>query len=102
MSSYGLAVLRRATPCYARSVKTISQRELRNDSAEIMRALGRGESFRLTNHGRVVGRVVPDSAAELDDLVVRRARRSRDFADVPRVQVEESTDEVLRELRGDR
>lgn len=91
-----------ATACYVGTVKTISQRELRNDSAEIIRALGRGESFRLTNRGRVVGRVVPDSAPELDDLVVRRARRGMDFSDFEPIKAEESTEEVLRELRGER
>lgn len=83
-------------------MRAISQRELRNDSAEIIRALGRGESFRLTNRGRVVGRVVPDSAAELDDLMVRRGRRDMDFADFEPITSEESTEDVLRELRGDR
>lgn len=83
-------------------MRTISQRELRNDSAEIMRALGRGESFRLTNRGRVVGRVVPDSAPELDNLVVRPARRGMDFSDLEPISSQESTEAVLRELRGDR
>ena len=39
--------------------RTISQRELRNNSAQIMRDLESGESFVLTNNGRAIARVVP-------------------------------------------
>ncbi|HEU5152112.1 MAG TPA: type II toxin-antitoxin system prevent-host-death family antitoxin [Iamia sp.] len=37
----------------------ISQRELRNDSGEIMRRLDRGESFVITRRGTPVGELVP-------------------------------------------
>lgn len=37
----------------------ISQRELRNDSGEIMRRLDRGESFVVTRHGAPVGELTP-------------------------------------------
>lgn len=57
--------------------RTISQRELRNDSGEIMRAVEAGESFVVTRNG------VP--LAELTPLKRRTA--------VPR-------DEVLRLFRG--
>ena len=40
-------------------VKTISQRELRNDSGEIMRGLTRGESYRVTSRGNQVGVLLP-------------------------------------------
>lgn len=43
-----------------------------------------------------------DSAAELDDLFVRRGRRDMDFADFEPITSEESTEDVLRELRGAR
>lgn len=47
-------------PCYARPVpRTISQRELRNNSGEIMRALDRGEVFIITRHGVPVGELRP-------------------------------------------
>lgn len=46
--------------CYARRVgRIISQRELRNASGEIMRALDRGESFVVTRNGAPVGELVP-------------------------------------------
>lgn len=37
----------------------ISQRELRNQSGEIMRALDRGESFVVTRNGVPVGELTP-------------------------------------------
>lgn len=39
--------------------RTISQRELRNDSGEIMRALDRGEDFIVTRNGVPVGELRP-------------------------------------------
>jgi antitoxin (DNA-binding transcriptional repressor) of toxin-antitoxin stability system len=39
--------------------KTISQRELRNDSGAIMRALDRGEVFVVTRNGIPVGELRP-------------------------------------------
>lgn len=39
--------------------RSISQRELRNASGEIMRALDRGESFVVTRNGAPVGKLTP-------------------------------------------
>lgn len=39
--------------------KTISQRELRNDSGEVMRAVAAGESFVVTTNGVPVARLLP-------------------------------------------
>jgi antitoxin (DNA-binding transcriptional repressor) of toxin-antitoxin stability system len=39
--------------------REITQRELRNGSGEIMRALDRGESFVVTRNGVTVGELVP-------------------------------------------
>ncbi len=39
--------------------RTITQRELRNDNAEIMRALENGETFIITRNGVPVGRLTP-------------------------------------------
>jgi prevent-host-death family protein len=37
----------------------ITQRELRNDSGAIMRAVERGESFTITRNGTPIGRLIP-------------------------------------------
>ena len=39
--------------------RTITQRELRNDNAEIIRALETGDSFVITRNGVPVGRLTP-------------------------------------------
>ncbi len=39
--------------------KTITERDLRNNSGRIMRALDRGESFIVTRHGLPVGELRP-------------------------------------------
>jgi prevent-host-death family protein len=40
-------------------VREVSQRELRNESGEIMRGLDRGESYVVTSNGTPVGELVP-------------------------------------------
>lgn len=39
--------------------RTITQRELRNESGEIMRSLDRGETFVITRNGTPVGELAP-------------------------------------------
>lgn len=46
--------------CYNISVeREITQRQLRNESGEIMRELDRGQSFLVTRNGVAVGQLVP-------------------------------------------
>ena len=46
--------------CYVVNVaRAITQRELRNESGEIMRALDRGETFVVTRNGVPVGELTP-------------------------------------------
>ena len=47
----------------------ISQRELRNDSGRIMRALDDGTSFVITRNGRPVGELRPLRRARFVDAV---------------------------------
>jgi antitoxin (DNA-binding transcriptional repressor) of toxin-antitoxin stability system len=50
----------RSTACYAVGVsRQISQRELRNQSGEIMRQLDEGETFIVTRNGVPVGELLP-------------------------------------------
>ncbi|WP_020658019.1 type II toxin-antitoxin system Phd/YefM family antitoxin [Amycolatopsis benzoatilytica] len=45
-------------------VRTIGQRELRNDNAEIMRQVAAGEEFIVTRNGTPVADLVPHRAEE--------------------------------------
>ena len=70
-------------------MRTISQRELRNDSGAIMRALDRGEVFVVTRNGIPVGELRP----------ARRRFVGRDllleaFATAPRIDAERFRDEL--------
>src|SRR6185295_8818981 len=50
----------RRTACYSWDMaESITQRELRNDSGEIMRRLDQGESFIITRNGVPVGELTP-------------------------------------------
>lgn len=58
--------------------RRITQRELRNESGRIMRALDKGESFTVTRNGVPVGELVPVKprvfvAAEVVAAAYRRA-----------------------------
>lgn len=51
----------------------ISQRQLRNDSGAVLRAVEAGEAFVITNNGRPVAELRPISSDPLAGLKVRRA-----------------------------
>jgi len=50
---------RRNLLCYNSAMKQISERDLRNQSKEIMRALEDGESFVVTRSGAPLGKLIP-------------------------------------------
>ena len=55
-----LFLLGRSTLCYVRVMaRSITQRELRNDSGEVMRQLDQGQSFIVTRNGAPVGELTP-------------------------------------------
>ena len=81
-------------------VRTISQRELRNDNAAIIRAVEAGESFTVTKRGVPVARVTPVPEADL--RCVRPRNPGSDLAALPRVTASQSTSDLLDDLRGDR
>jgi antitoxin (DNA-binding transcriptional repressor) of toxin-antitoxin stability system len=61
--------------------RTISQRELRNASGEIMRALDRGETFVVTRNGVPVGELSPLRPRRFVDVAAVLCA----FAGAPRV-----------------
>ncbi|HHW83398.1 MAG TPA: type II toxin-antitoxin system prevent-host-death family antitoxin [Actinomycetales bacterium] len=85
-------------------METISHRELRNNSAEILRRVAAGESFTVTNHGEVAAVIAPPELSELDRLRqagrVRAATKPRQFSKLPRVSGP-PTSEILDDLRRD-
>ena len=69
----------RATLCY---MVAVTHREMRNNSGEILRRVGAGESISVTNNGRVAALIVPPGADALAELAQRGQLRpaSRDVA----------------------
>jgi len=60
MDQLARSVHNRRTACYRwKMAESITQRELRNDSGEIMRRLDQGESFIVTRNGVPVGELTP-------------------------------------------
>ena len=82
-------------------MRTISQRELRNDNAEVMRGVEEGETYTVTRRGVPVARIVPFNAAQ-DLRCDRPARKRADYVSAPRVRSRTSTTDLLDDLRGDR
>lgn len=68
---------KRATVCY---VETVTHREMRNKSGEILRRVEAGESVQITNNGRVAALIVPPASDILSELAqrgqLRRALRA--------------------------
>lgn len=82
-------------------MRTISQRELRNDNARVIRDVAAGESFTITRSGVPVARLGPYS----DDSglrCVKPAGRTLDPAQLTRVRSDRGTADVLADLRGGR
>ncbi|RZQ61377.1 type II toxin-antitoxin system Phd/YefM family antitoxin [Amycolatopsis suaedae] len=80
--------------------ETIGQRELRNDNAEIMRRVERGESFTVTRNGKPIADVVPHQAdRRRTRLTIRQLQAA--FRQLPPVDTElwrkerEADDEVF-------
>lgn len=85
-------------------VERLSQRELRNESGRVLRAVSEGQSFVLTNRGVPVGRVVPLDAPVPSLRIARPARRRGGWAAlaIERKPVDGGLAAVLDDLRGDR
>jgi prevent-host-death family protein len=89
-------------------MRTISHRELRNNSSEILRAVSAGETIEVTNHGEVAAVLVPPALTVYERLVVagkvREAAPERrvDLRNLPRAAAPVASGEIIADVRGDR
>jgi prevent-host-death family protein len=83
--------------------KTVSHRELRNNSAGILRAVAAGESFVVTNHGSAVAVIMPVAAPDYGGLNVQRGDRTRRLRELEPAEgrAGETTQESIDFLRGE-
>ena len=91
------------TVCHMPSV---SHREVRNISVEVLRRVEAGEELVVTNHGRPVARLLPLASSGLDDLErrgeLRRARSAWSTLPLPAAAPDEITSaEALADLWRD-
>ena len=52
-------------------MRTVTHREMRNQSGDILRQVAGGETIRVTNNGQVAALIVPPVTDPLADLVSR-------------------------------
>lgn len=85
-------------------IESLSQRELRNESGRVLRAVGEGQSFVLTNRGVAVGRIVPLDAPAPALHISRPAKRIGGWAALKPQPAEGDRPmaQILNELREDR
>ena len=83
-------------------VKTISHREMRNNSAAILKAVEAGESFEITNHGKLVAVLSPVGDDPYRGQNVTRATGNRDWESLRPVKIDQSVQSILDDLREDR
>lgn len=88
-------------------MSTISHREMRNNSAEVLKRVENGETITVTNHGRPVARLSPvEAKSMLEELEakgqVRRATASvADLRSIRRVQLPDATTaDIIADVRG--
>ncbi len=77
--------------------KTITHRELRNNSSAVLRAVELGETLEVTNRGEVVALLMPAGAAVLPRVIP--ATVTGGFGSLERFERAESVEVALRELR---
>jgi prevent-host-death family protein len=82
-------------------MKTITQRELRNDSAQVMRSVAQGSTYRVTHRGTPIAVLNPYSGGDRDELTYREGPGRMTFPPGV-VLTDDTTDEALAELRGER
>ena len=86
-------------------MRTVTHREMRNSSGEILRAVASGETVQVTNNGQVAAVISPPSGDTLARLQEQgRARAARrpvtDLLRVPRRKAALTSEEIVADARG--
>lgn len=89
-------MLHTATRSYDGGMTDVPVRELRNDTAGVLRRVQAGEDVTITVHGRAVARILPP-----EDDGRRPMPREEFLARMRRHQADPGLRDLLRELAGD-
>lgn len=77
---------------------------MRNNSGEILRAVAAGETIQVTNNGRLAALIVPPPTDLIAELIDRgRARAAvapRQFSAIERVRSDQTSTEIIEDLRN--
>jgi prevent-host-death family protein len=102
----GCHVITSCYACYSIPMETISHRELRNNSGQVLERVRNGDTIAITNHGELAALLVPPNLPAIDQLTASgRVREPRDDGALgltERLQHQMRTEAVLDDLRGDR
>lgn len=87
-------------------MRTVTHREMRNNSAEILRAVAAGEDILVTNHGEPAALITRPHLTPLDVLIATGQARlpTKDLRSLrlPTKKASVTTKEILDDLRRDR
>lgn len=86
-------------------MRTVTHREMRNSSGEILRAVAAGETVQVTNGGQVAAVISPPGLSPLEQLIasglVREATaRSDALRNIKRTTSALTSREILEDTRG--
>lgn len=86
-------------------MRTVTHREMRNSSGEILRAVAAGETVQVTNNGQVAAVISPPAGGSLDRLAAqgqaRLARRAvADLSAIRRRKAKRTSAELVDDARG--
>ncbi|NYI71915.1 prevent-host-death family protein [Naumannella cuiyingiana] len=81
---------------------TVSHRDLRNHSGEVLHAVEAGETYTVTSRGKPVARLVPITEATPDLPLHRPASTRGGFSRLTRHSIATPSAETIDDLRGER
>ncbi len=86
-------------------MRTVTHREMRNQSGDILRQVADGETIQVTNNGQPAALIVPPGADALADLVsrgqVRLARRpASSLRSIVRRPSTRTSEAIVADVRG--
>lgn len=97
-----VALSARATLC---DMRTVTHREMRNESGEILRQVAGGETIQVTNHGQVAALIVPPRPDLLTELASRgqvrpAVRRLSSLTSIVRRKAALESKTIVDDVRG--
>ncbi|MFM9876752.1 MAG: type II toxin-antitoxin system Phd/YefM family antitoxin [Rhodoglobus sp.] len=86
-------------------MESVTHREMRNRSGEILRRVAEGESVQVSNNGRPTAVIVPIGGSVIDGLIARGEARPAhrevgSLRSIKRSQSPKSTAELIEDSRG--